>query len=73
VPNDILLLEHLTCSTNPESIRNYFRLTMQLEFHIRIPDNKKRATIVLLIIAKHAKNDEMLEYIFESFKFNIKK
>jgi len=72
VPNDILL-EYLTCSTDPETIRNYFRLTMQYQFYLRIPDNRKRATIILLIIAKHAKRDEILELIFESLKFKIKK
>jgi len=66
-------LEYLTCSTDPVTNQSYLRLTIQYEFwHLRVPDNKKRAHIVLLIVAKHAKNDVVLELIFEFLKFNIK-
>jgi len=72
---DNTFLEYLTCSTDSNITRNYLRLTMENKFRVRILDNKKHANIVLLIIAKHAKHDEVLYFIFQnlkSFEFNIK-
>jgi hypothetical protein len=71
ITSDNTFLDYLTCSTDPNIIRNYLRLTKKDE-HWRVSDNKKHIHIILLIVAKHAKNDVELESIFEFIEFELK-
>jgi len=58
------ILEYLTCSENPNIILIYLNKIMD---NITLELND-RVNIFLRIIAKHAKNIKILEYILENFE-----
>ncbi|XP_067203506.1 aminopeptidase N-like isoform X2 [Linepithema humile] len=79
--NDILIewentlnnrfLEYLTCSKDSVIITNYLTQTRQNKFVAKI-QHAKRANIFLLIIARHARNKIILDFILQNFfKFNL--
>ncbi|XP_018360017.1 PREDICTED: aminopeptidase N-like [Trachymyrmex cornetzi] len=62
--HDIQILEYLTCSENPNIIQIYLnKITENMSLEIN-----DRVNIFLRIIAKHAKNIEILKYILENFE-----
>nr|XP_012224180.1 PREDICTED: thyrotropin-releasing hormone-degrading ectoenzyme-like [Linepithema humile] len=65
------ILEYLTCSTDTEIIQNYLGLIREQDFGIRVSNSEKIA-IYLLIVAKHAKSDAMLNVIFKFLMFKMK-
>lgn len=74
--NNHILLEYLICSENNNIILNYMmKLIANQEINIKKQDNK-RAYIILKITARHIKNDNMFEFIFDhmkDIKFNFNK
>lgn len=72
---DNTLLEYLTCSKSPDINQNYLKKTMEYEFIDKV-SNRMYVNIVLLIIAKHARNDMVFQFTLnhmESIKFSSKK
>ncbi|XP_067212341.1 thyrotropin-releasing hormone-degrading ectoenzyme-like [Linepithema humile] len=69
--SDNTILEYLTCSTDTEIIQNYLGLIREQAFDIKVSNSEKNA-IYLLIVAKHAKRDAVLAFIFDFFKYNMK-
>lgn len=63
---DNSLLEYLTCSTDVKIIEIYFTIMME---HLKMENNRdiNYVNIILLMIAKHAKKDAVLNYILKSF------
>ncbi|XP_012224152.2 thyrotropin-releasing hormone-degrading ectoenzyme-like isoform X2 [Linepithema humile] len=66
--SDNTFLEYLTCSPDPTIIKTYLTFIKSDEFYLNVTDSKTNANIVLLIIAKHAKNNIVLTDIFEYFE-----
>nr|XP_012224192.1 PREDICTED: thyrotropin-releasing hormone-degrading ectoenzyme-like [Linepithema humile] len=69
--SDNTILEYLTCSTNTDIIKIYLELISKNKFDIRV-SNSETSAIFLLIVAKHAKRDAVLEFIFGLLKFKMK-
>nr|XP_012227733.1 PREDICTED: thyrotropin-releasing hormone-degrading ectoenzyme-like isoform X1 [Linepithema humile] len=63
--------KYLTCSTNINIIRIFVTQILQNMVQLNQLD-KNRVNIFLLIIVKHAKNQAVLEYIYDVFKYSIK-
>lgn len=71
---DSKLLEYLSCSESPDIIRNYFNIIANKSNNCGSRDCKNvrmqpidRVNSFLHTVAKHAKNDELLEYILRNF------
>ncbi|XP_067209692.1 aminopeptidase N-like [Linepithema humile] len=66
---DNTILDYLTCSTNPDIIKFYLQLVKSDVFYLKVTNSKISVNIILLIIAKHARNDTVLDYIFNHLEF----
>lgn len=70
-------LYSLICSPDPVVMRAYLQITMKNECAVREKTSRKMcANIILLIAARHAKHDIVLNEIFDtlqSIKFSSKK
>lgn len=76
VTYDNAYLEYLTCSTNYLIIIKYLSMLVAEKYYAEVTKKETIANIVLLIIAKHAKNNKVFDYIFENFlkfEFSSKK
>nr|XP_012221839.1 PREDICTED: thyrotropin-releasing hormone-degrading ectoenzyme-like [Linepithema humile] len=67
--SDNTILEYLTCSTNPDVIKSYLSLVKSNVSYLRVTNSKMNINIILLIIAKHARNDIVLDYILNHLEF----
>jgi len=81
IPSDIFL-EYSTCTTDSDIIQDIIRSVLYYEQRghghpqFGYKRNKNFAKIILLITAKHAKNDTVLQFIFErltAFDFHMEK
>nr|XP_012235164.1 PREDICTED: thyrotropin-releasing hormone-degrading ectoenzyme-like [Linepithema humile] len=74
--SDDAFLDYLTCFTNPDTYRIYLDIIINERVHYNVKNSKTSAKNVLLIVAKHARNDDVLKYIFDNirlFEFSINK
>ncbi|XP_067216444.1 thyrotropin-releasing hormone-degrading ectoenzyme-like isoform X2 [Linepithema humile] len=67
-PNDITILEYLTCSENSEIISNY--LLLNLIDSLLLQHSNTRAYIFLFTVARHASNDVVCNFILQNLKKN---
>ncbi|XP_067211206.1 aminopeptidase Ey-like isoform X2 [Linepithema humile] len=67
--SDNTFLEYLTCSTDLFIIQNYLELIITDRVFNNATNSKRNANLFLLIVAKHAKNSIVLDYIFSNFEF----
>lgn len=65
--HDYTLLKSLACSDDFSTIRNYVELTKSERYAKNINDNN-RVHIFHSIVARHAKNDTMLDYILTNLE-----
>lgn len=56
------ITEYLTCSEDQLIISNYLMMIIRNEFSVK---SNVRAYLILLIIAKHAKNNAIFQYILQ--------
>lgn len=68
---DNKILEYLTCTNNSDIIFSYLSQTMKEHDHtnniMKSFQPTERISIFFSIIARHAKNDEIFEYILTNF------
>ncbi|XP_067216454.1 thyrotropin-releasing hormone-degrading ectoenzyme-like isoform X2 [Linepithema humile] len=67
-PNNINFLEYLSCSEDPVVISDYLQLNLIDSFLLQ--HNNTRAHIILFIVARHASNDTVCDFILQNLKNN---